>query len=58
MPKTKTKTKTDPIRELKIKIQEIKLNIKAGREKNTNAVASLKRELAQLLTKKTNEKTI
>lgn len=49
-----TKTKTDIIQtidELKIKLSGIKLNIRAGQEKNTNAHKKLKKEIAQLLTK-------
>lgn len=49
---TKTKTeKTMTLDEQKIKFADIKLNIKAGIEKNTNAHKKLKKEIAQLLTK-------
>ncbi len=37
--------------ELKIKLANIKLNIKAGIEKNTNAHKETKVKIAQLLTK-------
>lgn len=36
---------------LRLKLSEVKLNIKAGIEKNTNAHKPLKKEVAQLLTK-------
>ena len=53
---TKTKTKTTNtlknLDELKIKIADIKLNIRAGQEKNTNAHKKLKKEIAQILTGK------
>jgi len=57
MPKT-TKTvktakveKSQDLASLKTKLVEIKLTIKAGKEKNTNAHKKLKKEIAQLLTK-------
>lgn len=53
MAKTDTKT-TNPlneIRDLKLKIQDIRMSIKAGIEKNTNAHKAARRELAQKLTK-------
>ncbi len=42
---------TNKLAELKTKLAEIKLSIKAGQEKNTNAHKKLKQEIAQLLTK-------
>lgn len=51
MPKTKTDTTISTIDELKIKIAGIKLHIRAGQEKNTNAHKKLKKEIAQFLTK-------
>jgi ribosomal protein L29 len=57
MPKT-TKTvktakvdKTQDLSEMKVKLVGIRLTIKAGQEKNTNAHKALKKEIAQLLTK-------
>lgn len=50
MPKTKTKNTTANLDDLKIKLADIKLKIKAGQEKNTNAHKSLKKEIAQILT--------
>ena len=51
-----TKTKTDKtianLDELKIKFADIKLKIKSGLEKNTNAHKALKKEIAQILTVK------
>lgn len=53
MPKTTPKTTTqDSLSELKTKLVEIKLTIKAGQEKNTNAHKKIKKQIAQLLTKK------
>ena len=56
MTKTKTETKIDTpqttLEELKVQLAEIKLKIKAGQEKNTNAHKQTKVEIAQLLTKK------
>jgi hypothetical protein len=55
----KTKTPSDrdqlliKVGQLRGKILETRLNIKAGTEKNFNAHKPLKRELAQLLTKLT-----
>lgn len=52
MPKTKTETTTqETLDELKIKLADIKLKIKAGQEKNTNAHKKIKVQIAQLLTK-------
>jgi ribosomal protein L29 len=41
----------DSLSELKIKLVGIKLTIKSGQEKNTNAHKKLKKEIAQLLFK-------
>lgn len=46
--------KTAPINELaqlKAKLMEVRLNIKARQEKNTNAHKATKKQIAQLLTK-------
>lgn len=52
MPKSKTETTTQvSLDELKIKFADIKLKIKAGQEKNTNAHKQIKKQIAQLLTK-------
>ena len=59
MPKTaktatteaKVEKTMDTLAELKTKLVEIKLSIKAGQEKNTNAHKKMKKEIAQLLTK-------
>jgi len=48
------KTETIPqtkLAELKTKLASIRLSIKAGQEKNTNAHKDIKKEIAQLLTK-------
>ena len=50
MPKTKTEN-TISLEELKIKLSNIKLNIRSGQEKNTNANKKTKVQIAQLLTK-------
>ncbi len=56
MPKSTPKTTTqDSLAELKTKLVEIKLTIKAGQEKNTNAHKKLKKQIAQLLTKTTSK---
>jgi len=52
MAKTKTENTTNSLEELKIKISQIKLSIKAGQEKNTNAHKKIKKQIAQLLTTK------
>jgi len=52
MPKTKTITSTTTLEELKIKLASIKLNIRAGIEKNTNAHKKTKVQIAQLLSKR------
>lgn len=41
------------VMELKTKIASVRLDIKSGTEKNTNAHKALRTELARLLTKKT-----
>lgn len=51
MAKKTTTTTTQNLEELKVKLSEIKLSIRAGQEKNTNAHKSLKKQIAQLLTK-------
>ncbi|HSV94449.1 MAG TPA: hypothetical protein VLH94_00525 [Spirochaetia bacterium] len=51
MPKIKIETTTQTLDELKIKLSDIKLKIKAGQEKNTNAHKKTKVEIAQLLSK-------
>jgi ribosomal protein L29 len=48
------KTDTTPVMtldQLKIRLSELKLNIKAGLEKNTNAHKAIKKQISQLLTK-------
>ncbi|KKT39433.1 MAG: hypothetical protein UX12_C0004G0006 [Candidatus Collierbacteria bacterium GW2011_GWC1_45_47] len=47
---TKSDLQTN-LAELKTKLVSVKLSIKAGQEKNTNAHKKLKKEIAQLLTK-------
>jgi ribosomal protein L29 len=52
--KTETTNRSEllkKIAELRGKLQEVRLNIRAGQEKNTNAHKKFKKELAQLLTK-------
>lgn len=49
MPKTKSEA-TMTLDELKIKLASIKINIRAGLEKNTNAHKKLKKQIAQQLT--------
>lgn len=51
MPKTKIQTPVATLEELKIQLASIKLNIRAGIEKNTNAHKKTKVQIAQLLTK-------
>ncbi len=53
MPKTKSDKTIANLDELKIKLADIKLKIRAGQEKNTNAHKALKKEIAQILTVKT-----
>ncbi len=47
------KTETTSLAELKTKMLEIRLAIKAHQEKNTNAHKAMKKQIAQLLTKQT-----
>ncbi len=49
MPKTKTENTIETLDELKIKLADIKLKIKANQEKNTNAHKKTKVQIAQLL---------
>jgi ribosomal protein L29 len=51
MTKTKIETTIQTLDELKIKLADIRLKIKAGQEKNTNAHKKTKVQIAQLLTK-------
>ncbi|HOX96269.1 MAG TPA: 50S ribosomal protein L29 [Candidatus Woesebacteria bacterium] len=52
MPKAKIEnTAQESLDELKIKLAEIRLKIKAGHEKNTNAHKKIKKQIAQHLTK-------
>jgi len=51
MPKTKIETPQETLDELKIKLADIRLKIKAGQEKNTNAHKKIKVQIAQFLTK-------
>lgn len=51
MPKTKIQTPAITLEESKIQLASIKLNIRAGLEKNTNAHKKIKKQIAQLLTK-------
>ena len=48
---TKIENKLDSLAALKTKMVEVKLTIKAGQEKNTNAHKKIKKEIAQFLTK-------
>lgn len=50
MTKTKTEQPTTNLDELKIKLSGIKLKIRSGQEKNTNAHKKMKKQIAQLLT--------
>jgi len=45
------KTETTSLNEMKTKMIEIRLAIKAHQEKNTNAHKSLRKQIAQLLTR-------
>ncbi len=56
MPKTKKTEIALSLDELKIKLTNIKLNIRSGQEKNTNAHKKIKVQIAQFLTK--NNQTI
>ena len=49
---TTSKEFTSKVMELKAKIAAVRLDIKSGSEKNTNAHKALRTELARLLTKK------
>ena len=49
MTKTKTETPAITLDELKIKLADIRLKIKAGQEKNTNAHKKTKVQIAQFL---------
>jgi len=51
MTKTKTGTSIETLDELKIKLADIRLKIKAGQEKNTNAHKKTRTQIAQFLTK-------
>ena len=46
------KTNLTNLSDLKARLMEVRLNIKARQEKNTNAHKALKKQIAQLLTKK------
>ncbi len=50
MPKTKIESTITNLEDSKIKLAGIKLHIRAGIEKNTNAHKKLKKQIAQLLT--------
>jgi len=52
MTKTKTEKPIETLDELKIKLANIRLKIKAGQEKNTNAHKKTRLQIAQFLTKK------
>ncbi|OGD83948.1 50S ribosomal protein L29 [Candidatus Collierbacteria bacterium RIFOXYD1_FULL_40_9] len=52
MTKTKTTKTIANLDELKIKFADVKLQIKSGQQKNTNAHKALKKEIAQILTVK------
>jgi len=55
--KTKSpSTNMDKVQKLKLELSQIRLNIKTGKEKNTNAHKKLKLQIAQLLTNNNNEK--
>lgn len=47
-----TTNKNNTLAELRAKLAQVRLNIAAGQEKNTNAAKPLKKQIAQLLTKK------
>ncbi len=51
MTKIKSEKTIANLDELKIKFADIKLQIKSGQQKNTNAHKALKKEIAQILTK-------
>lgn len=50
MSKKTTDHESVSLDELKIKLAGIKLNIRSGKEKNTNSHKKLKKQIAQLLT--------
>jgi ribosomal protein L29 len=52
MTKTKSEKTIANLDELKIKYADIRLKIKSGQDKNTNAHKALKKEIAQILTSK------
>lgn len=52
----KKNTNLKKIQELKLELSKIRLNIKAGKEKNTNSHKKIKLQIAQLLTNKEDEK--
>lgn len=47
----KTTNKQDKLHKLQAELKQIRLDIKAGKNKNTNAHKSIKKQVAQLLTK-------
>jgi ribosomal protein L29 len=49
--KTTTKKSSNPLVELRKKYAVTRVDIRAGREKNTNAHKSIKKQIAQELTK-------
>ena len=49
--KTNSSHKPDSLSDLRTKIMEIRLSIKAHQEKNTNAHKAVRKQIAQLLTK-------
>lgn len=51
MTKKTNKTNLPDISDLRLKLLNLRVNIKAHQEKNTNAHKPLKKQLAQLLTK-------
>jgi ribosomal protein L29 len=50
MPKNKIETTTQTLDELKIKLSDIRLKIKPGQQKTTNAHKKIKVQIAQFLT--------
>lgn len=57
MPRTKKNiNNADQIQALKLELSKLKLDIKASKQKNTNAHKKTKLEIARLLTKKQNDK--
>lgn len=48
---TDTKDLLKKIKEVRLQLWDTRLNVKAGKEKNTNAHLPYKKQLAQLLTK-------